>query len=548
MVGEHDAGAGSGSHRHDAGTDRTADAPEGSKSTPRRRYLGALTATIAGLAGCSSISDGSDSGDDSETNGEAAGTASLATLDVSLASERVGQTRPVTVDVTVGNGDAKAFEGSTYLEGADGPTPGTPISLAPGERTTVTFEPEYVMVGERTVTATVNGQHADAEPGVTVDRSASAQLHVEQFPEDFLETDGTTLTCGDGVAYVAGSTPAELNDPPLEPGEIEDIFALFERLGLTGARVWGYASRWSNMRSIPEPYSYNEAFFEYFDRVIVEAKRRGIRLFVPMFNGNPAYGEVTEDDLGTNVPQFVRWADDAETYNDFFTSEECREMYTDWVETLLTHENHLTGVEYRNEPTIALWELGNEIQHADDRIGETIRPWIEDVGAFVQELDGTHPLSVGSYGHQGRNAFVEDNLADPIDVVSIHYYPGPLHYDLPEDEVVPLLEETIQTAHEEIGKPLYVGEYDWGIDTETDPPYEDRVAWFDRLHEVFASHDVAATNQWTIQARPRSDAEPWELNAVFAPSDEESTAAIERYAARLGEKSTTSCSPFGEET
>jgi endo-1,4-beta-mannosidase len=44
-----------------------------------------------------------------------------------------------------------------------------------------------------------------------------------------------------------------------------------------------------------------------------------------------------------------------------------------WAQTLLTRKNHLTGVEYRDDPTILAWELMNEPRCTTDPSGDTLQ-------------------------------------------------------------------------------------------------------------------------------------------------------------------------------
>jgi mannan endo-1,4-beta-mannosidase len=449
----------------------------------------------------------------------------------------VGQYRQTTATVTVANEGDAVFDSTLDITVGDTTAETAALSVPPGETTQVSTEFTRGRVGEHTVTATVETGSAAGRLG------AETTVVVEPLPAHHVTVDGTALHCGDGQAFYGGASLANAADVKHQrrnEAPMAEAFDTLSALDVTSARIWGFAPAWADIDSMPAPGEYNDRWFEYFDRVVVEAKKRDIRLFVPLFNGNPAYGPISEEDFGVNVPGFVNWADDAQTRNDFFDSEDCWQLYAGWVERLVTNENHLTGVEYRDDPTIAMWELGNEIQHSPPRVGESIRPWIERAGAFVKELDDQTLLTTGSYGHQGRNAFVDEAGAAPIDVVSIHYYPGPEHYDMPEDDVLPTLRSTIETVHSEIGKPLYVGEYNWGVGPDDSAPYEERAEWVGRLQQAFRDNGVAATNFHTVadQPRPTSYHKP---ATVYAPNEELTLDAIATHARRTREQSSSSC-------
>lgn len=522
----------------------------GAADPARRRLLAALVGTgVAAVAGCSEQSEpASTPTGTTETTARTtdAGTTTTAepttttaapspvtVASVSASPSPVRQFQSATTTVTVSNDGGEPVEAVVAVAFADRLVEGSELRIPAGGTAETTTGFERAAVGSHELRIAVR---ADGETLAT----ATHAVEVGPYPEHAVGTDGTAFTCGDGTAYFAGGAAGDAYD--LEKG-VERVEAVFDELaevGATVSRVWGFSPFFFEFDTIPEPYSYDEAWFEFLDHVVVAAKERDIRLSVALFNGNPAYGP---ERLGVNVPQFVRWADDAETRNDFFTSDDCMAMYEDWVETLVTRENHLTGVEYRSDPTIAMWELGNEIQHSPPRVGESIRPWIEDAGAFVKGLDDETLLTTGSYGHQGRNAFVDENRADPIDVVSIHYYPGPHHYDLPEDEVVARLEETVTTAHEELGKPLYLGEYNWGVDADGTAPFEERARWLRHIHGVLDDADAGMASLWSVRTGERTD---WGEVNVFTDTATATLDELARYVDRATGKSTSSCPPFGE--
>jgi hypothetical protein len=71
-----------------------------------------------------------------------------------------------------------------------------------------------------------------------------------------------------------------------------------------------------------------------------------------------------------------------------------------YVKTLLTRKNTITGVMYSEDPTVFAWELANEPEtSADYEINLGIKPgslvynWLEEMSAFVKGLAPNHMVS-----------------------------------------------------------------------------------------------------------------------------------------------------------
>ncbi len=71
------------------------------------------------------------------------------------------------------------------------------------------------------------------------------------------------------------------------------------------------------------------------------------------------------NDFG-GMDQYVRWRDsyfpdNGPWYHDsFYTDATIRQWYKNWIAHLLNRTNSYTGIQYKNDPTIVTWELGNE--------------------------------------------------------------------------------------------------------------------------------------------------------------------------------------------
>ena len=379
------------------------------------------------------------------------------------------------------------------------------------------------------------------------------QVPQEHRPSSFLERDGTQLTLDGDPVYLFGTRPGyviNLNETKpdvqrtLFGDRVDQMLNQVVQMGGTLARVHAFQPFWGDETLQPEPGQYNETVMKQLDRIIEAARIRGLRLSLMLINSKPAIhnADSIADKHGVNAHTYAYYADSAEEYDDFFTNSECKELYKQRVEAILTRENTITGVEYRNEPAIAMWELGNEIEWEEpwEHEDPTLRPWIEEMSSYVKSIDDNHLVTTGEFGWANRNNFVADHDPDGIDLCSIHYYPGPNGgYNLPDDpdkNHPELLEELIAVGQEQIGKPVYLGEYNWKVQEGADPPHPTRNEELRIIHESINQMDVSAAafhalGLGSIENYPRAGA------TVYADDDEGSMTEFRRAAEQYHKKS-----------
>lgn len=107
--------------------------------------------------------------------------------------------------------------------------------------------------------------------------------------------------------------------------------------------------------------SYREDQFLTLDYVADEARKRGIKL-VPSFADNTS-------NYNTKL-MYVNWANSVYgaglttgfPYIGFFTSTYAKQLYKDFISTVLNRKNTINGVIYKEDPTFKAWELGNELR------------------------------------------------------------------------------------------------------------------------------------------------------------------------------------------
>jgi mannan endo-1,4-beta-mannosidase len=354
--------------------------------------------------------------------------------------------------------------------------------------------------------------------------------------QSFVDVDGTELTIAGDSVHFFGTRPQNVMDLSHPAEWIEDNLDLMQREGYTLARVHAFQPFWGDESKQPQPGEYNEEVMQRLDRVVRAARVRGIRLSLMLLNGKPPYHNADDlaDNPGVNAHTYANYAEGADTYDDFYTNAACKELYKQRVEAVLTRENTITGVEYRDEPAIAMWELGNEIEYAEPWTHDdpTLRPWIEEMSRHVKSIDENHLVTTGEFGWAGRNNYTADHAPDGVDLCSIHYYPGPQSYDLENDaerDHPGLLRDLIRTGQRELGKPVYVGEYNWQVETGAEPPLTERNEELRVIHDVLDDVDVAAAAyhslaQSTQQDWPRGGA------TTFGDTDDGSMAEFERFA------------------
>jgi mannan endo-1,4-beta-mannosidase len=231
--------------------------------------------------------------------------------------------------------------------------------------------------------------------------------------QEFVRREGQALISGTDRFLFTGANAYYLPFAEAygESGAVGEVLDAARELGMTVLRTWAFHD--SPDSSDPGVFQYrpgvfNEAGLRALDRIVDAARRRGIRLVLPLVNNWDDYG-------GMN--QYVRWRQEsgdpeagrsaryggADTgsviagHDDFYTDPVIREWFRQYVAMLLQRVNTVTGVAYRDEPAILAWELANE-PRSSDPTGEMVARWLEGMAAFVKSIDPNHLVGSGEEG------------------------------------------------------------------------------------------------------------------------------------------------------
>ena len=250
---------------------------------------------------------------------------------------------------------------------------------------------------------------------------------------DFVERAGTKLALHGAPFRYSGPNIEWLglegygpHDPmgPRYPShfEIDDAFATAAEMGARVVRAQTMGDTVGCALCVePQLDKFNEAAFQASDYALVAAKRNGIRIIITLV------GDCATCSLG-GIGQFLAWGG-KQNPQDFFTDPALIAAYEKHVDAVLNHVNALTGVRYKDDPTILAWEDCNMcglisllMGGGPSALGQ-ISDWVETIGQHIKQQDPRH-LYLDTSGIFRAYPNVLDNKS--TDLVTFEYYP---HWD-----------------------------------------------------------------------------------------------------------------------
>ena len=255
------------------------------------------------------------------------------------------------------------------------------------------------------------------------------------------------------------------------------------------------------------PGQWNENAFVELDRTLAEAARNNLRVQLCLTNWWRDTGGVT---------QYLRWAgindaaDDSRPFginNDramlFYTNETARRLYREHVEKIATRRNSVTGVLYRDDPTIFGYELMNEAQVVTSRWAER-RGWFAEMSAYLKSLDPDHLITPGDWGYRSaaeRREWLADHALSQVDYCDVHHYPREDHDLFVEspDALREFIGNRVAAAYS-LHKPLTIGEFGMGVEGYKGTS---QVDWYRAFFESNARQGAAGAMFWIVTPDPR---------------------------------------------
>ncbi|XP_010915420.1 mannan endo-1,4-beta-mannosidase 2 [Elaeis guineensis] len=306
------------------------------------------------------------------------------------------------------------------------------------------------------------------------------EFHSGESKISFVKRSGTNFMIDERAFYVNGWNSYWLMDQAVEEfsrPRVRKMFHTAAKMGLTVCRTWAFNDGAHNALQVSLG-RFDERVFKALDYVIVEARKHGIRLLLSLVNNLEHYGGKT---------QYVKWAWEegiglSFSNDSFFFDPTIRRYFKIYLKTILARKNHLTGIEYRDDPTIFAWELMNEPQCISDASGDTLQDWIEEMAEYVKSIDKKHLLTIGLEGFYGPTSppeklsmnpgewyktigsdFIRNSKISAIDFASVHIYPDQWLLEAALDEkfeyISKWMTSHIEDGDRELKKPVLFTEF-----------------------------------------------------------------------------------------
>ncbi|MEH2562040.1 mannan endo-1,4-beta-mannosidase [Bradyrhizobium sp. AZCC 2289] len=352
--------------------------------------------------------------------------------------------------------------------------------------------------------------------------SAQAAVSATDKPSvtSFIKTSGTQFTLDDRPFFVIG-----VNNHYLTFGSKDEVIRVLDDATAVGANVirtflqpvigsldgsvatiWDWrAKRDASDLGVKDTYllywdpragrmAINDGAngMQKVDFLIAEAGKRRLKLIIAFLDFWSYTG---------GAQQMRAWYGSPDKSGFFFQDPRTKQDYRTWVSHVVQRVNTLTGLAYRDDPTIMAWELMNEGNARPDALRLA---WTAEMSAYVKSLDSNHLVSSG-------HASVSDKLSDltipTLDFGTWHGYP--LFYKLTVKQFNDTIIEFCQLALR-AGKPVLLEEF--GYARSNRDSAEAYAMWLDTL---VRDPNCAGWVVWRLVSRQDSGGYPADEDEQF---------------------------------
>jgi hypothetical protein len=271
--------------------------------------------------------------------------------------------------------------------------------------------------------------------------------------------------------------------------EIDDAFATAAEMGAKVVRSQTMGDTIGCPRCIePEEGRFNPSAFQSSDYALSVAARYHMKVIVTLIGDCATCS-------GGGIGQYLAWHKKV-NFQDFFTDPAIIAAYERHIDAVLNHRNAITGVLYRDDPTILAWENCNMCGifsvFAHGNLAD-VAHWSETIGKHIRSVDHHH-LYLDTTGIFRNDPEILDNAS--VDLFAFEEYP---HWDAflgvtTQHTTAATIAQDAATVVSH-GKVFIVNEYGWD---KTDWPTSDDLQHV--LDSFLHNPEISGDGFWALQA------------------------------------------------
>lgn len=212
-----------------------------------------------------------------------------------------------------------------------------------------------------------------------------------------------------------------------------------KELGVTNLRILSGPDAGSALANPAKPYLQkepgvlDEALLEGLDFTLAELEKRGMDAVVYLNNAwdwsggygyylkQCGYGDSPNTNVENGYGNYVLYC------ANFSRDTVAQNLYYDYVRSIVSRKNSITGRYYKDEPSIMSWQLCNEPRPFAPDNKELFAAWIAKAASLIKSIDPNHLVSTGSEGYIGCEVDMElcerIHADKNIDYLTIHIWP-----------------------------------------------------------------------------------------------------------------------------
>ncbi|MDE2111131.1 MAG: mannanase [Alphaproteobacteria bacterium] len=262
---------------------------------------------------------------------------------------------------------------------------------------------------------------------------------------EFVRVDGQRFHLrGESYSYVGTNMwyGAYLGAPTGNRDRLRRELDALAAMGVTNLRVLG-SSELSPLKNSMRPAfrgrtrPYNENLLVGLDYLLAEMGKRSLKAVIYLNNYWEWTGGMVTYLYWTNGGHYIDmndpahpWPAFADLSAQFYGSTAANALYRNYVGAVVRRRNTVTGVAYRDDPTIMSWQLANEPRPGGSMAYvqfDAFYAWIAHTAKFIKTLDANHLVSTGNEGLKGclesADCVVKANAISGVDYMTFHIWP-----------------------------------------------------------------------------------------------------------------------------